>query len=156
MITLLHNVTYVVTIAIVSLLSLWQIPLDLRQRMLSRRATVSATLAVLGVICTDVVSSGDIERLGGPLVWTASIGGFYAVVHRVSPDSLGFGDVLLVVPLTMAVSYVAASHVLLWQLLAALSGAAHALVARRRSESRGVPFGPHLLIAAWLVLVFSL
>jgi prepilin signal peptidase PulO-like enzyme (type II secretory pathway) len=154
--TLMPHTTHAAVTIVVSLLGVWQIPLDIRQRMLSRRATLGATLAVLGVICTDAVVRRAPGRLGGSLVWVAGIGGVYAVMHRVSPHSLGFGDVLLVVPLTMAVSYVAASHVLVWQLLSALSGASHALVTRSRNRSRSVPFGPHLLIAAWLVLVLSL
>jgi prepilin signal peptidase PulO-like enzyme (type II secretory pathway) len=79
----------------------------------------------------------------------------YALLHRWSPSSLGWGDVLLVVPLALAVGYVALDRVAVWQLLASATGALHALVARRLRGTGSIPFGPHLLVAAWLVLFAS-
>jgi prepilin signal peptidase PulO-like enzyme (type II secretory pathway) len=40
-------------------------------------------------------------------------------------------------------------------LLASATGALHALVARRLRGTTSIPFGPHLLAAAWLVLLAS-
>ena len=79
----------------------------------------------------------------------------YALLHRLSPRSLGWGDVLLVAPLALALGYVAADHVVVWQLLASSTGAIHALVLRRMHGASGIPFGPHLLFSAWLMLLVS-
>jgi prepilin signal peptidase PulO-like enzyme (type II secretory pathway) len=81
--------------------------------------------------------------------------GVYAMTHRVSPHSLGWGDVLLVVPLTLAIAYVSVERVLWWQLVAASTGAVHAGWVRVRHGGRHIPFGPHLLFGAWMVLVTS-
>jgi prepilin signal peptidase PulO-like enzyme (type II secretory pathway) len=85
------------------------------------------------------------------------VAGVYALVHQVSPGSLGslgWGDVLLlVVPLTLSIAYVSVERVLWWQLVAASTGAMYAGWVRVRHGGRRIPFGPHLLMGAWVVLV---
>lgn len=154
--TLTPHLTHMLLIGVVGVLSAWQIPLDVRRRVLSRRATGSATFAVLVVMVVDLSVTRQIERARMAFIWSLAVGGLYLSLNRVSPKSLGFGDVLLVVPLTLAVSYVAGEYVLMWQLLAAGSAATHGLVVRVTRGMSLIPFGPHLLGAAWLVLVFSL
>lgn len=142
-------------LCVVTALSLVQIPLDLRFHQLSRGATLFATATILVIGGIDALLS----RLWSALVVATCLSlfvcGCYGLLHRVSPRSLGFGDALLVVPLTFAVAYQAANQVIIWQLLASLSGASHALLSRARSGTKHIPFGPHLLVSAWLVLVFS-
>ena len=77
----------------------------------------------------------------------------FAVLHLASPGSLGWGDVLLVAPLTLAVATVSPSRVVPWLLAASCMAAAHGLVMRVRRGERFVAFGPHLLAAAWLMQV---
>jgi len=140
-------------IAIVTALMLVQAPLDLVTRRLYRSVTLvasAATLLVVGVAARDDISSALVAF--GAAVAVAAV---YVVLHKVSPSSLGWGDVLLVVPLALAVGYVALDRVAVWQLLASVTGALHALVARRLRGTRSIPFGPHLLLAAWLVLLAS-
>jgi len=142
-----------VLIAIVTALMLVQAPLDLVTRRLYRSVTLvasAATLLWVGVAAKDEISSALVAL--GAAVAVAAV---YVVLHKVSPSSLGWGDVLLVVPLALAVGYVALDRVAVWQLLASVTGALHALVARRLRGTRSIPFGPHLLLAAWLVLLAS-
>ena len=140
-------------ITIVTALMLVQAPLDLTTRRLYRSVTLvasAATLLVVGFAAKDDISSA-LVALGA----TVAVAAVYMVLHKVSPSSLGWGDVLLVVPLALAVCYVALDRVAVWQLLASVTGALHALVARRLRGTRSIPFGPHLLLAAWLVLLAS-
>ena len=133
-----------------------QTPLDVRTRHLSRRATVIAVALVSAVIAIDVVGGDVGARSAVVAVGVAAVVvAVYALLHRLSPKSLGLGDVLLVVPLTLAVAHVALHRVLWWQLLASTTGAIHALMLRRLRGVRTIPFGPHLLVAAWLVLLVS-
>jgi len=104
----------------------------------------------------DVFAMREIESARTAFIWSLAVGGLYVGLNRVSRVSLGLGDVFLVVPLTLSVSYVAAEYVLIWQFLAAASAAVHGLVVRAARGVSMIPFGPHLLGAAWLVLVFSL
>jgi len=140
-------------IAIVTTLMVVQAPLDLAMRRLYRSVTLiasAATLMVVGVAANDDVASA-LPAFGATVAVTA----VYVVLHKVSPSSLGWGDVLLVVPLAIAVGYVALDRVAIWQLLASATGALHALVTRRLRDTASIPFGPHLLVSAWLVLLAS-
>jgi leader peptidase (prepilin peptidase) / N-methyltransferase len=133
-----------------------QTPMDLRTRHLSRRATVIAVALVSAVIAMDIVGDGVGVRSAVVAVGTAAVVvATYALLHRLSPRSLGWGDVLLVAPLGLALGYVAADRVAVWQLLASTTGAIHALALRRLRGVHTIPFGPHLLAAAWLVLLAS-
>ena len=133
-----------------------QTPLDVRTRHVSRRATVLAIALVSVVITVDVVGGGTgVRSLVVAVGVAAVVVAVYALLHRLSPRSLGWGDVLLVAPLALAIGYVAADRVVVWQLLASTTGAIHALMLRRLRGVRSIPFGPHLLVAAWLVLLVS-
>lgn len=140
-------------IAIVTALMLVQAPLDLVTRRLYRSVTLIASAATLLVVV--VAARDDISSALVALGAAVAVAAVYVVLHKVSPSSLGWGDVLLVVPLALAVGYVALDRVAVWQLLASVTGALHALVARWLRGTRSIPFGPHLLLAAWLVLLAS-
>jgi leader peptidase (prepilin peptidase)/N-methyltransferase len=142
-----------VLIAIVTALMLVQAPLDLTTRRLYRSVTLVASVATLLVVV--VAARDDISSALVAFGAAVAVAAVYMVLHKVSPSSLGWGDVLLVVPLALAVCYVALDRVAVWQLLASVTGALHALVARRLRGTRSIPFGPHLLLAAWLVLLAS-
>lgn len=140
-------------IVIVTTLLLVQAPLDLATRRLSRKVTLVASVAVLLVVVVDArdnVSSSVVA-----VCVAAAVAAIYAVLHKWSPSSLGWGDVLLVAPLALAIGHVALDRVAVWQLLASATGAVHALVERRLRGTAGIPFGPHLLVGAWLVLLAS-
>jgi len=107
------------------------------------------------VLTFDLVAIGSYRWLIVGLPATTFIVATYLLAHRISITGLGFGDVLLVMPLTLAVSYRGLEPVLYWQLLAACTGALHAVVMRVSRRESNVPFGPHLLLAALAVLVVS-
>jgi leader peptidase (prepilin peptidase) / N-methyltransferase len=137
----MNQISVIALIVVVTALMMVQVPLDVRTHRLSRRATTGAMIAVTLIVVSIAV--------------VLAMVGVYALTHRVSPRSLGWGDVLLVVPLTLALAYVSVERVLWWQFMAAFTGALHAGWARIRHRQSHVPFGPHLLVAAWLMLVFS-
>lgn len=151
----MNRLTVIALVAVVTVLMMVQVPLDLRTHRLSRTATTFAGFAVGGIIAIDAVVTGAISSVGMALLVTIAVTGVYGTSHRMSPRSLGWGDVLLVAPLTLTLAYLEVEHVLWWQLMAATTGAVHAVWVRVRSGSTHVPFGPHLLIAAWLMLVAS-
>ena len=147
--------TVVALIAVITALMMVQVPLDLRTHRLSRRATSWASVAVAIVVAVDAWVSGAFAPAVVSVMAAVVVVGMYGLLHCVSPRSLGLGDVLLVVPLTLAVAYVAVDRVLWWQLLATTTGAVHAVWLRIRSDRSYAPFGPHLLVSAWLILVLS-
>jgi len=151
----MNRLTIGALLIVVTALMMVQVPLDLRTHHLSRRATTWATVAVAIVVAADAWVSGAFAPAAIRGMTAVAVVGAYWLLHLVSPRSLGWGDVLLVAPLTLAVAYVAAERVLWWQLVAATTGAAHAVWVRVRRGSSHVPFGPHLLVAAWLMLLAS-
>jgi len=151
----MNGLIVIVLLTIVMVLMMVQIPLDFRTHHLSRSATIGAALVISMSVVIDAWVSRSLATAGVSVLATIAVMGVYGIVHRVSPHSLGWGDVLLVVPLTLAVAYVSVMSVIWWQLAAATTGAVHAVWVRIRSGSSHVPFGPHLLVSAWLMLVTS-
>ena len=151
----MNRLTVVALVAVVTVLMIVQVPLDLRTHRLSRGATTWAVVAVAIVVAVDAWASVAFAPAATGVMVAGAVVGVYWLLHRVSPRSLGWGDVLLVAPLTLAVAFVAVERVLWWQLVAATTGAVHAVWVRIRSGSSHVPFGPHLMVAAWLMLAVS-
>lgn len=139
-------------IAIVTALMLVQAPIDLATRRLYRSVTLVASAATVLVV---VAANDDVSSAFAAFGAAVAVTAVYALLHRWSPSSLGWGDVLLVGPLALAVGHVALDRVAVWQLVASATGALHALVARRVRGTSSIPFGPHLLMAAWVVLLAS-
>ena len=145
---------------IVMLLFLVQAPIDLMTHRLIRPLTylciaITMSVEVVDVLVADSPWGEALRDVASAVVVTLIVVGAYTVLHRLSPRSLGWGDVLLVVPLSLAVGYVHLASVAVWQLIASLTAAAYALTVRGRSGSAFIAFGPHLLFAAWLVLLVS-
>lgn len=138
---------------VVCLLSVVQVPQDVRNRTLSRRATLCAFLVLLAIACVDSLTGASFVNLGIASVASALLGVAFLLLHRRSSASLGLGDVLLVIPLGFALAYHRLADVLTWQLISTTSAACHALVVRIRFRQSSIAFGPHLLVAAVVVLI---
>jgi len=158
--TLMLALVKAIVLVTVLVLACIQIPLDLRQKVLSRLATLVATMLIAIAVCVSAVVGSETTQMLRGVGVTVLVTSSYALWHRASPDSLGLGDVLLVVPLTLAVAYATAEFVVWWQLSAAIAGSVHATWARVRLSRARIPFGPHLLLTASAILtadfVFSL
>ena len=142
-------------LVVVSLLLLAQGPLDFQTRRLSRPVTAGGFVAAVGIVAVDAFRSAALSHvLLAMLICIAVVAGFGAL-HRLSATSLGLGDVLLVAPLSLAVSHVSPQNTLVWLLVASVSGAIHGALSLMTQRSHMIPFGPHLLGAAWIVLVLS-
>ena len=147
-------------LVLVMLVFLVQAPIDFTTHRLVRPVTYLCTALTLLAVLVDVMFAASSQGAAARAAVSAfmvmlAVGGAYGALHRISPRSLGWGDVLLVVPLSLALGYVHLGSVAVWQLIASLTGAAQALAIRRNSATSTVAFGPHLLFAAWLVLLVS-
>lgn len=136
-------------------LALVQSPLDAHSRRLSRPVTLLALSAVGLLLVVWALQSKSVVTVGVAAGIALLVGSGYALINHLSPRSIGFGDVLLVLPLSLAIASVDFRAVTAWQLVASSSAAIHGLLTRVSRHSSFIPFGPHLLGAAWLVLVFS-
>ncbi len=143
-------------LAVVASLLIVQTPVDLLTRRLARLPTLLALLAAVVVRTFNVIVDGRTSARMAQVIVTVVLILILTGFQRLSPRSLGWGDILLSAPLAFAVSSIHLSSVAVWMFVASSSAAVHGLVARWRVGNRHIPFGPHLLFAAWLVLVFSL
>ena len=145
-----------VLLAAVSSLTVLQAPLDMFTRRLSRPVTLVALVGIVAVLLLDGTISRrfDDALLAG--VATTGLTCVYVLVHRAMPSALGWGDVLLVAPLTLAVGAASLEYVAMWQLAASAGAAVHGVMSRLVGAGSTIAFGPHLLLWAWLVVVLTL
>lgn len=125
---------------------------DLRYRRLPDALTVPAY-----PLCGLALVVAALSGAGGGLVARAVAGGFlfggaHLLVHLVSRRSLGAGDVKLAGVLGAALAAVGWAALVVGAAVAAVVTVL--LAVRPRWRRHGVPHGPGLLAATWLVTVF--
>lgn len=113
-------------------------------------------VAAVAVALTALLApgSGSLWAAAGAalLLWAV-----FAGIARVSPRSMGRGDVKLMPTLGLLMGYVSPVAVLVGLLVAFGAGSLIALVgvvARRLRLGSAIPLGPYLLFGCWLVLLF--
>jgi len=139
---------------LISILFCIQFPIDLLTHQLLRIPTV---LILIGIVMTHSLEMFFADRLMehlSTIVLAALLSLGFLSVHLVSRSSLGRGDVLLSAPIAIALSPFGPTHLAWWILIAAATCCIHALMLVR-SKPRHLPFGPHLLFGAWLMLLIS-
>jgi len=141
-------------LVVTATLTIVQTPIDLALHRLTRPATLAALVVLVAVLCARVATT-NVSSAAPMVIAAVSVTAAFAILQVVSPRSLGWGDVLIVAPLSLAVAAASTSRVIPWLLLACCTAAAHGLLARVRRGERFVPFGPHLLVAAWLAQVVA-
>jgi len=144
------------SLGIVTSLLIVQTPLDLFSHRLARVPTMLATVALIKARNFEVIAESRSKDLLVQSTVIALLLFELVVIHRWAPQSFGWGDILLVAPLATAVTSSKISSLAIWLFIASSSASFHGVMLRCKSGKRYIPFGPHLLGAAWLVLVFSL
>lgn len=132
-----------------------QAPLDLLTRRLSRPITIVVAITVGLVVTIDVALEAPVRSLMAPALSSLAVVSASWVVHYFSPRSLGFGDVLLVAPLAAVLARFDVNLVAVWMLASSMTGALHGGLVLVLKRGRSIPFGPHLLLTAWLLTLYS-
>ncbi|ANN16774.1 peptidase A24 [Amycolatopsis orientalis] len=141
-------------LAVPALLTVFAVPLavaDLKYRRLPDILTLPAYPAL--ALALAIAAYGG----GAALAWRAVLGGMlfggaHALVHALSPRSLGAGDVKLAGSLGAILAATGWPSVVLGAVAAALLSVALAVGGPRHPT---VPHGPGLLVAAWALAVFA-
>jgi len=142
-------------LVVLTLLFLVQGPFDFLTMRLSRPVTACAFIATAAIVTIDTRIANSWTNAATTWLVATAVVALFGVLHWYTPKSLGFGDVLLVAPLALAVGYVFPQNIALWLLLASASAALHGGARRMRRSTPMIPFGPHLLGAGWLTLVMN-
>ena len=122
-------------------------------------AIVYPSAAVLAVALLGAsVADGDLSPFLRGLVGAAVLGGAYLVLALAVPGGMGLGDVKLAVVLGLVLAYLGWGPLAVGAFGAFLVGGTVAIVllALGRVQRRGgIPFGPSMLVGAWLGIVFG-
>lgn len=141
-------------LAVPAVLTVFAVPLalaDLKHRRLPDILTLPAYPVLAAALA--VAAAGG----GAAIAWRAVLGavlfgGAHALVHTLSPQSLGAGDVKLAGSLGAVLAAMGWPSVVLGAVAAALLSVALAVGGPRHPT---VPHGPGLLVAAWVLAVFA-
>lgn len=130
--------------------------IDLEHHRLPDRLTVTGALSSGIALSLDAAVTGSWSSLLRGLLCAAVAFLVFLVMALISPSGMGFGDVKLAALLSLHTGWLG------WQvaILAVLGGFAVGalaalimLITRRATLRTAIPFGPALLLAAWLVMV---
>ncbi len=116
---------------------------------------VALPVAGVGVVLTSLLAPGS-GSLASAAVSAAVLWAVFALVARVSPRSMGRGDVKLVPTLGLLLGYLSPAAVLFGLLIAFASGSCVALAGMAAGRLRlgsAIPLGPYLLFGCWLMLL---
>jgi leader peptidase (prepilin peptidase)/N-methyltransferase len=129
---------------------------DLKHRRLPNALTLSAYPAIAAATTVAATQSGW-QTAQGALLGGAALGMLYLAVHLAWPTAMGGGDVKLSGSQGAVLGAIGWPAVLIGTTLAALlTLAMNAAAPRRRRESwrTGIPHGPALLAATYLIATF--
>lgn len=107
-------------------------------------------------LLVDALVMGTWSSMLGGLVCAAAAGALFLVMALLSPTGMGLGDVKLAALLSLHTGWLGWQLAILAVLGGFAAGAVTALllvVTRRATLRTAIPFGPALLVGAWLVVL---
>lgn len=131
-----------------------QVTIDITAHRLMRLPTVFCTVVVCLGLWYRELTSGSLFTAAHTTASSLVVPTIFGLCALKRPQNLGLGDVLIAIPLSMAVASVGVWLLPWWVLGASASGSIHGAFVKLRGR-RTVPFGPHLLLWAWLVLLIG-
>ncbi len=130
--------------------------IDIAHHRLPDLLTLPSVAVAVALVASTKLLAPESGALWRALLCGAVLAVVFALIARVSPRSMGRGDVKLVPTLGVLTGYVSALTTVVAITLAFVLGALVALVglaARRMTMASALPFGPFLLLGAWTALV---
>ena len=132
--------------------------IDLEYSIIPNRIVYPTIFTSLPLLALAALVDDDLGRLATALLGAAIAFAVLFVVHLISPESMGFGDVRLSFILGLFLGWLGLSHVVaglfLGFALGALAGVG-LMLTRRRGRKDSVPFGPFLAGGAALAVLFG-
>lgn len=130
--------------------------IDLEHYLIPNRV-VYPTMAAAGPLLVLAAAAGARwEALGRAALCSAAAWALLLVVHVVSPEGMGFGDVRLAAVLGLFLGWLGFGHlflgIFLGFLLAAVAGVV-LMLGGRRTRKQAIPFGPFLAAGALLAVL---
>ncbi len=127
--------------------------IDLDSRRLPNVIVLPSLLAGILLLGVAALLRGDIPALIGAGVGGASLFVFYFVLALVKPGGMGFGDVKLAAVLGLYLGFLGWGNLLVGAFAAFIFGGVFGLLllmARKAGRKTAIPFGPWMILGAWL------
>ena len=132
--------------------------IDLRQHRLPNVFTLPAIPIIFTLLALAALADSDLERLARAALGAIVLFSIFALLHLVNASGLGLGDVKLSGSMGLLLGWLSWTAVL-WGTAAGFFAAAVValglLAARRATMKSALPFGPFMLLGAWLVILAS-
>nr|WP_241263524.1 A24 family peptidase [Microbacterium esteraromaticum] len=133
----------------------WLIVIDARTHRLPNRIVLPTLGALVLLAIIEALATGDGERLVRALLGGLALGAFYAVMHLISRQGMGGGDVKLAAVIGLVLAWHGWQVLVLGAAAAFLLGALYAIVLmllRRANRHTRIAFGPWMIIGAVLAI----
>jgi leader peptidase (prepilin peptidase)/N-methyltransferase len=127
--------------------------IDLDTRRLPNVIVLPALLAGILLLGVAALLRGDLPALIGAGVGGAGLFAFYFALAVIKPGGMGFGDVKLAAVLGLYLGFLGWGNLLVGAFAAFIFGGVFGLVlliARRAGRKSAIPFGPWMILGAWL------
>lgn len=151
----LHSIAVIAVHLALAGIGVWLIVIDARTHRLPNRI-VLPTLGVLVLLAIlEALATGDGERLVRSLLGGLVLGAFYAVMHLISRQGMGGGDVKLAAVIGLVLAWHGWQALVLGAAAAFLLGALYVIVLmllRRANRHTRIAFGPWMIIGAVLAI----
>jgi leader peptidase (prepilin peptidase)/N-methyltransferase len=133
--------------------------IDTRTHRLPNRLVLPAYPVALVLLAIAALARPDLWALGRAILAGAVLFAFYLMLRLIQPSGMGGGDVKLAGLVGLMLGFAGWDAVALGVFAGFLSGGLYSIVllARRRADRRtAVPFGPWMLLGAWVGLAAHL
>lgn len=130
--------------------------IDIELQRLPDAIVVPSFFVVAGLLV--IASWGDWGRIVQVLIGAAALFVFYFVIVVIAPGSMGGGDLKLAPVIGAALGFLGWAPLIVGAFLAFLFGGIYGvalLVLRRAGRKTGVPFGPFMLLGAWVAIFWG-
>ena len=127
--------------------------IDLDTKRLPNVIVIPSLLAGVVLLGAAALIRGDLTALAGALLGGAGLFVLYLVLALVSRGGMGMGDVKLAAVLGLYLGFLGWGNLLVGAFAAFIFGGLFGLlllVVRRAGRKSGIPFGPWMILGAWL------
>jgi len=127
--------------------------IDLDTQTLPNRIVIPMYPVLAGLLAVATILTGDWVALLRAVIGLLVLGGVYLVLALAVPRGMGFGDVKLAGVLGLVLAYLGWGPLAVGAFGAFLLGGTFGIVlllVRRAGRSTGIPFGPWMLLGAWV------
>lgn len=129
---------------------------DVDHKRIPNRITYPATPSAAALLVATAALDGTAHLVPRALLGALVYSAFFGVVYLVSRGGFGFGDVKLAVSLGMFTAFLGWDRLFLSGLATAAIGglvALIALVAGRAGAKTEIPYGPPMIVGAWISIL---